>query len=198
MIRLRELYFIRHAESELNTQGKFSGLLDCDITEKGKEQINALKNYIKPENIDVTYTSPLKRAYQTALAVSDNPIIVNDLHEMNFGDIDGEQILKVKELYPDIFEKLGNPELDFRFPNGESKSDISNRTRAVIKDILNKNDCQKIAIVCHTIVIMSCISDILTNSASLLWRLEFANCSVTKVKLFDDKAVLSYLNRTAQ
>jgi broad specificity phosphatase PhoE len=63
------IYFVRHGESEANERKVFAGQRDDSLlTNKGREQAKATAQEIIKEGlkIDVIYSSPLKRAYETA------------------------------------------------------------------------------------------------------------------------------------
>lgn len=63
------IYFIRHGESEANVRKVFAGQKDNSLlTDKGREQARATAKEIIKEGlkIDKIYSSPLKRAYETA------------------------------------------------------------------------------------------------------------------------------------
>lgn len=64
------LTFLRHAETEVNKNDLFSGIFDCNISEKGSELAKNLRNEF-PE-FDAYYCSPLKRTHQTLHAIFPN------------------------------------------------------------------------------------------------------------------------------
>ncbi len=87
-----ELIFIRHAETELNKEGIFTGRIDCNITREGFEQAkNALK--AEEKNFDYIYCSPLKRTKQTLEAILPNskPIIDEKITEISIGEWEGKK-----------------------------------------------------------------------------------------------------------
>ena len=67
------IYFIRHGESEANARRTFSGQKDDSLlTEKGRQQALDEGKKIKEMDIkiDLVFSSPLKRAFETAKIVS--------------------------------------------------------------------------------------------------------------------------------
>ena len=92
------LYLVRHGETEWNRLKKFQGQQDSDLTETGVEQAKKLGKYLKKENIviDYLYSSPQKRAYETAELLDCNENIIKELNHMASFVLDNEKI------YPNI------------------------------------------------------------------------------------------------
>eukprot|EP00994_Dinema_validum_P000816 NODE_1159_length_1071_cov_155.068493_g895_i0.p1 GENE.NODE_1159_length_1071_cov_155.068493_g895_i0~~NODE_1159_length_1071_cov_155.068493_g895_i0.p1 ORF type:complete len:274 (+),score=57.56 NODE_1159_length_1071_cov_155.068493_g895_i0:53-823(+) len=67
------LVLVRHGESDWNKQNKFTGWVDCDLSEKGREEAKAGGKALKEAGykFDVAYTSVLKRAIHTLWSVLD-------------------------------------------------------------------------------------------------------------------------------
>ena len=61
-----KLYLIRHGESEGNLLGVFSGWLQHNLTEKGREDACKAGRIIKKVKFDKVYSSDLNRAIETA------------------------------------------------------------------------------------------------------------------------------------
>lgn len=89
---MKTIYFIRHGLSELNTQGKIAGHTETPLTKTGRKQARAAGKKAKNLGIDHIVTSPLSRAYDTAVLMAKeigypkDKIEVNPLFiERNFG-----------------------------------------------------------------------------------------------------------------
>jgi broad specificity phosphatase PhoE len=65
-----KLFIIRHAESEWNPIGRYQGLLNPGLSERGLKQAELLGRALEKEKIDVIYSSPLRRTYQTAQEIA--------------------------------------------------------------------------------------------------------------------------------
>lgn len=92
---MKSLYFVRHGESEWNVADKICGSTDIALTPHGHEQaILTGKNILESEiNIDQILYSPLIRAKETALHISEMTGIPAKeeirLIEQNFGKYEG-------------------------------------------------------------------------------------------------------------
>jgi len=94
---VKQLYFIRHGESELNVQRIFAGHLDTPLTARGREQAAIAGKRAKDMSFDLIVSSPLRRALETAQIVAQavgyplDKIVVNDIFkERSFGTLEGK------------------------------------------------------------------------------------------------------------
>lgn len=93
------IYFIRHGESEANVRKVFAGQKDdTPLVDEGREQakITAQEIIIEGLKIDKIYSSPLKRAYETAEIIAkeigfdtSNIITENRIIEYDMGSLSG-------------------------------------------------------------------------------------------------------------
>lgn len=57
---MKQIIFLRHAETKMNTEGRFCGVIDTDITEEGRKQAEKMRETFKKYHFDAIYCSPLK------------------------------------------------------------------------------------------------------------------------------------------
>src|SRR3954471_20944931 len=90
----RAFYYLRHGETEANANQLIAGSLDVDLTPLGREQALIAARALAHEPITAVYSSPLKRARETAepiAAALDLPItIIDDIAERNWGELEGK------------------------------------------------------------------------------------------------------------
>ena len=65
-----KLILVRHGESELNIENIFFGHLDPKLTKKGENQAKKTKEVFSTINYKNIYSSPLKRAVETAKIIN--------------------------------------------------------------------------------------------------------------------------------
>ncbi len=89
---MKHLYYIRHGQTVMNTQGIYSGHTDTPLTEEGRRQAKLAGQAAKEMEIDLIICSPLSRAVETAQIIAQeigyplDKIELNpDLIERNFG-----------------------------------------------------------------------------------------------------------------
>lgn len=122
-----QLILLRHGQSEWNLQNRFTGWVDVDLSEKGKEEAKKAGELLKGFKIDKLYTSVLKRAIHTAdialaeMGISDLPTEKNQaLNERHYGDLQGQNKAEIGEKYGQKQLKLWRRSFDINPPNGES------------------------------------------------------------------------------
>lgn len=174
------IYLVRHGESEANVQKRYSGITDVDLSEKGKLQAAAAGKRLLTEKISNVYSSPLKRAGDTAkiicreINLDENKIITEDcLIEVNFGVFENltwdEIILKYKE----ESEKWIYERHKYKFPDGESYDDIIKRTADFIDSVPDNS-----LIVTHFGAIQSILLYLGISDDNNLWDFKISNCDV--------------------
>jgi alpha-ribazole phosphatase/probable phosphoglycerate mutase len=88
---MSEILFIRHAET--NMAGSFCGHSDPELNERGQLQLVELANKLQTETIGAVYTSDLRRAHRTALAIAEtfgiDCHVRPALREIDFGQWEG-------------------------------------------------------------------------------------------------------------
>jgi broad specificity phosphatase PhoE len=118
-----QLLFVRHGETAWNEAGRYQGRSDPPLSPKGEAQARAVAESLRHGAIGMIISSPLRRAYQTALAVGDNAglSIVRDerLAELGFGDWEGLTQAEVKRLWPELLRQWKRFPDNVRFPHGE-------------------------------------------------------------------------------
>ena len=94
---MSKLILTRHGQSTWNAENRFTGWVDVDLSEKGKEEAKKSGELIRKLNIkiDISYTSYLKRAIETLtiiLKTLNLSIKFNTswkLNERNYGSLTG-------------------------------------------------------------------------------------------------------------
>src|SRR5262249_48937896 len=91
-----DLILLRHGQSQWNLENRFTGWVDIDLSDKGKEEAQKAGEKLRDRQIDVVYTSALKRAINTAKIAlesagkGDMELIQDQaLNERNYGDLQG-------------------------------------------------------------------------------------------------------------
>lgn len=151
--KMTELYIVRHCEAVGNVEKFFQGVIDTDITECGRLQLEKLAERFKNIHIDKIYSSPLKRAVKTAEAINkyhNLPInIHNKLIEIGGGEIEG--------VYWGDFDKT-RPELEYNWnmrphlfhpKDGESMESVYKRSWEAVLEIVSANKGKKVAVASH-------------------------------------------------
>lgn len=124
----------RHAESEWNLLGKWTGLTDVNLTEKGKKEAEQIGELLKDFQFDVVFTSEQKRTHQTLHGIlkgSGHPEVPHKINgavnERDYGDLTGKNKWEVQEEIGEEAFKGIRRGWDYPVPGGETLKDVHGR-----------------------------------------------------------------------
>lgn len=154
------IYIMRHGESEANKQKRVS--IDLGLSDLGREQAHRRIEEFKNKNIDIVYSSNLKRAFETAEIIA-KPLnktvhVEPGFAERNYGEWMGlSNVLyreRLKDKYP-VFDSLSEEEkLDYRFfPTYENNREMMNRFVPAINKVVQENEGKNILVVAHSSIV---------------------------------------------
>lgn len=155
------IHFIRHALTVANEEGRYVGITESPVSEKGKRELALKKEKFIYPPVDKVYVSPLKRCISTAafLYPEGYARVLPELREMNFGDFEGKlakDIMHTPEYKQFLKGGLDNPP-----PNGESMRKVVERCyegiEFIVEDMM-KNGYHSAAVVTHGGIIMNMMS----------------------------------------
>ncbi len=130
---------MRHAEPELT--GVLLGATDPPLSECGRAQCAALRQFTGLP----TYSSPLRRAMETARAIGE-PVVLPELAEIDFGDWDGLLWREIEARYPAEAAAKLEDWLGVTPPRGESWPVFRQRVLAVLPRLLQR----ELVVVAHS------------------------------------------------
>lgn len=196
------LFLVRHGETEWNKLGKFQGTIDIDLSEQGIAQAHCVSKRFNG-NFDHIYSSPLKRAYETAEIICEGkgikPLLANDLREISFGEWEGMTIKDILDVYPSEFDRWINDEVEAPLCGGDlSLRKASIRAKNAIREIVNKHKGDSIIVVAHGGIIKAALVGIFSWNMTMYHKMVIGNTSVTEID-FDDNLspVIVKLNDTS-
>ena len=130
------LILIRHGQTHDNTQNILTGRRDVDLTETGAAQAHAAGELLKNYKIDKVYSSPLKRAFNTAAlaltAAGQTAVEIEkreEITEMDAGDFTGCAFAFNAAGLCTIGETKWGCIHTEKMPGGESDEDVVSRVR---------------------------------------------------------------------
>lgn len=189
-----ELYIIRHGETDWNNLKRLQGRSDVALNDYGVELAEITSDALKDIDFDVIYSSPLKRAYDTAsiLRRDRNIEIIKDdrLVEMSFGDFEGVPVSRLPKEFALFFEA---PEKFTPAPNGESYQEVVERAKDFIDNVVMKNVSQinRMMIVAHGALNRALMINLNHQGIKDYWSGIFQrNCCVNIYDIHDNEAEL--------
>ena len=134
---------VRHGETDWNRAGKWQGREDIPLNETGKQQAEYCGDTLKHKQWDAIFSSPLKRAKETADIIAQaanipSVVTVYDLIERDLGAASGLTPEERKRLFP-----------DGKYPGMENWDRLKNRVHKAILKCTDKSNGGDIIIVSH-------------------------------------------------
>lgn len=193
------LYIIRHGETDWNVQRRFQGRSDIPLNEEGRRLARITSEALRDVPFARIYTSPLKRAYETAMLVKgdrDIPVMIEPrIIEIGFGEYEGLCCGKDNYNIPDpafmnFFEK---PEA-YKPPRGaEGIDELRARTADFLQEIVHNKDMENdiILVSTHGAALRGLLSNINHIGIEEFWKGGVhKNCAVTIVDVKDGQMVI--------
>jgi broad specificity phosphatase PhoE len=136
-----------------NAQGRIQGRADSPLDELGREQARRLAERLRAEAVVALYTSPLRRAQETADIIGralDVPVVPDErLQEYDVGDLAGLTWEQVVERYPDVAHRWAEAQEELGVPGEEGHAPFHARVVAAFDDILSRHADGSVGVVAH-------------------------------------------------
>ena len=192
--------FIRHGEAQWNADGKYLGITDLPLNEKGMEQARALGKRFEGIHVDAVYSSPLQRAYDTAMAVAGPKGLevqtLPGMREIDYGDWEGHTISENRALYGDPFEDYRRDPFTYPLSGEGSQGRALLRVGQCMEDLKAqyRGSGKTLAVVSHGGILKLALFWLLGISPRLYRCIELENTSLTIVDVNEDRTILRRLN----
>lgn len=185
-----EIYFVRHGQTVWNLEKRFQGLGDSPLTEKGIEQAKLLGKKLEKVKFDKFFSSPLKRAMDTAKYIRGNREIeietLDKFVEISMGQMEGIKQDDFKEKYPEQMDNFFNNPIKYdpSAYGGENFFEVKKRVDEGLKELIKKySNLDRILIVSHGATLKVLFNYISKNDFSTLKDEEIPkNTSYTIIK----------------
>jgi probable phosphoglycerate mutase len=184
------LLLLRHGQTELSVQRRYSGHGNPPLTPLGREQAaRAAKMLAVKGGIAAVVSSPLGRARETAEAAAAAlgvPVEIHDgLIETDFGEWEGLTFAEATQRDPALHARwIGDPTV--AAPGGESFEEVRVRVDAVRRDLLERYPGANVVVVSHVTPIKTLLRLALDVGPSLLYRLHLDLASLSIAEFYLD------------
>ena len=194
------MLLLRHGQTPLSVEKRFSGVGDRPLTEIGLAQAGAAARRLRGCGAVAVVASPLRRAVQTAdLVAAEVGVAVTvdeGLRETDFGDWEGYTFAEVQQRWPDQLSAwLASP--DVAPPAGESFVDTARRVRQARDRVLAAYGGRTVVVVSHVTPIKTLVRLALEAPPGTLYRMHLDLVSISEIDWYaDGPAVVRRLNDT--
>jgi probable phosphoglycerate mutase len=183
------IYFVRHGETILTPQRKFSGTgsLDPELMQEGLDQADLVAEECAKLGAEILIASPLNRTRQTAEAISRTTgleiIFDKAWYELSFGDWDGRSIEEVREQEPDQYQAWINSS-SYAPPGGESYDEASIRIEEALEKLVAEYPGKKIIVVTHNGVIKTAAKIAVGGPNDAVFHMDATPCSLSSISIW--------------
>jgi len=191
---MAKLILARHGETVWNVEKIYRGRTDVNLDEVGIKQAELLGKYLSNWKLEAIYSSPIKRALDTANIIARyqkiGVNIAEGLIDFDYGEWQSLPEQEVKRLYPALLNEWHNNPHKVRMPGGESLEDVRRRAIEVVNDILSKYQ-GSVVLVSHRVVNKVLICSLLGLDNSHFWNINQDVGGITIFNYGDGRFVLT-------
>lgn len=187
---MTRLYLLRHGENPSNLDKQFSNRrVDHPLTQKGVLQAEQTADFFAKQGLDAVYSSPLKRAKQTAGIIAGRlgleVTIMEAFREIDVGLLEGRPATPADWAY---HARMMNAWFDgdhgAAFPEGESYDDLWARMNDGLMTATAGREGQRILVVGHGGILTVTLKDLCPDvDVEWLRAMLWDNCAFTEVDL---------------
>tara|TARA_Y100000310_G_scaffold345709_1_gene468599 strand:+ start:2868 stop:3509 length:642 start_codon:yes stop_codon:yes gene_type:complete len=150
-----KLILCRHGQTDFNIQRRYQGLAQTPLNEAGFQQAKRVAEKLKEEELDAAFSSPLKRAVQTAEEIVKphknlKLILRDELTELDYGHLSEKTPEEIEAENPGIWAKREENKYDFDHLGGETfRNADEKRVKPLLKEFQEKYSSRTILAVSH-------------------------------------------------
>lgn len=149
----KEIFIIRHGQTELNRQGIIQGRgVNAPLNELGRLQAKAFFEHYRHEPFDQLFSSTLLRAQQTIsdfVAMGIPHASLPELDEISWGEMEGKlEVHEWDNTFREMTGKWSDGQLDVAAPGGETPNQLQKRQLKLV-ELLKNHPARKILISSH-------------------------------------------------
>jgi broad specificity phosphatase PhoE len=181
---------VRHGETDWNRERRFQGHADVPLNETGVEQARVLAERLAGERFAAAYSSPLRRAFETAEIVAARLGIAvetsDGLMEVDVGSWSGLTTAEVEQRFPDGFRHWAETRAG-GWTDGETYEELGERVVLDLRRLAGRHPGDSVLAVTHGGPIRSVLAAAaglsFTSGRVAIGFVE--NCEVVRVALRD-------------
>lgn len=168
------------------------------LSERGQAQASELAERLKemPRKPTALFVSPLERAKETAIPIAKvlrlRPLVERGLLECDFGTWTGKKLSTLSRRVE--WRAVQNAPSTFRFPEGESFSEMQLRIWATLERLAKRHRNRTIIVVSHADPIKAAVTYALGVPLDLFQRTVISPCSLSAITFTDTSPIVLCVN----
>ena len=195
-----DILLVRHGQTEWNRVMRFRGRTDLGLDQVGWTQARALARRLANWPIKAIYTSPLRRARQTAeplarqLGLSIQP--TEGLLDIDYGRWQGRTPEEVAQAEPRLYQLWLEEPQRVQIPGGESLSLVQQRVRLTMEEVVACHPDEMVLLIGHQVVNKVLICSLLGLDLASFWRIGQDTACLNRFRYHDGLYDVLLLNDT--
>jgi ribonuclease H / adenosylcobalamin/alpha-ribazole phosphatase len=186
------LLLLRHGQTELSVQRRYSGRGNPPLTELGRQQADAAARYLGARGgIAAVISSPLQRCHDTATAAAKrlglDVTVDDDLIETDFGAWEGLTFSEAAERDPELHRRWLR-DTSTEPPGGESFDAVNQRVSRARDRVVADHGGSTVLVVSHVTPIKMLLREALDAGPGILYRLHLDLASLSIAEFYPDGA----------
>jgi len=180
---------LRHGDTDLSPEHRFSGLRDLPLSASGARQARAAACRLAAGiAIDAVVSSPLRRAVATAAIVAGelglSVVVDDDLRETDFGEWEGLTLAEIQQRWPALAAAWRcDPEQ--APPGGESFAETACRVNRACDRVLREHGGKTVVVVGHITPMKILLCRALGVPLGTVYRLYLGSACINEIQWHD-------------
>jgi broad specificity phosphatase PhoE len=184
------LLLVRHGETDWNRDQRFQGQRDIPLNSTGEAQAQKVADFLANYSIDIAFSSPLKRPWDTAEAIRQRHpglelISIDLLQEICHGSWEGKLQSEIEAEFPGQLEQWQCQPETVQMPRGENLAQVWERTGSAWQTILDKITARgsdiTALVVAHDAINKAAIARLFDLGPAAFWCFKQGNGAVTVI-----------------
>ena len=196
-----DLILVRHGETDANRDGRLmSSSGGPPLNAIGRAQANDIAGALKVDLPFHLYTSPARRARETAGIISktfDAPFtVVEDLAETDVGAIEDLTEHELRRTYPVYFSEWERDHATARPPGGETVQELQDRAWRAVRSLYEAHADETVVAVSHCFTISTVVAKVLEMPLRHFRRVRLDLGAMVRIELSPDHSEIISTNET--
>jgi broad specificity phosphatase PhoE len=192
------MFLVRHGDTRQTDEGRLYTDPEAELTEKGRDQMRAVAEWLKTESPQKLFSSSSKRVKSSAdiiaAQLSLDITLLEAINAWRVGAWEGRTYLEVKKAEPGVYEAWVADPVKNAPPQGEAIKDVSKRATDAVKRLITENEGKRIALISHAEVVRALLVDALGMPLENYWRISVPTGSIAKVDYSASFATVHYIS----
>jgi len=151
--RATDVILVRHGETDWNRNGRCQGLAETSLNASGVAQAKRVFDALLSTELDAAYTSPLRRARETARIVLTGrrlaPIPMYELREIDYWRLTGLAADEWRAIDGAMDGRWRDTPWDVAFQDGDSLAEVSRRVTPIWDQLVAQHEGERVLLVGH-------------------------------------------------